>query len=205
MLFNPIITDFVKTSHLFHVIIIKLKRQKHILYSIILPESKKIMSSKINLDRQRHKGAWLNRIQKEVEKFWPPPLSLSNKPLSYVTKVNNIIIQCPLYLTISRFGHTWLYCCIYVSKHILFFNAPGWNLGHLVSVLSVCLFVFLWQKKINKITKTLVLHTCTVYTNFLLDKGHVAKNLKKECLCCFIIFATSLWSKHFNHIKKHRP
>ena len=48
-LFNPIITDFVKTSHLFHVIIIELKRQKHI-YSIIFPESKKIMSSKINLN-----------------------------------------------------------------------------------------------------------------------------------------------------------
>ena len=67
MLFNPIITDFVKTSHLFHVIIIELKRQKQI-YSIILPESKKIMSSKIILNRQRHKGALLNRIQKEVEK-----------------------------------------------------------------------------------------------------------------------------------------
>ena len=67
MLFNPIITDFVKTSHLFHVIIIELKRQKHI-YSIILPESKKIMSSKVT---------WLNHIQKEVEKFWPPPLSLN--------------------------------------------------------------------------------------------------------------------------------
>ena len=50
MLFNPIITDFVKTSHLFHVIIIELKRQKHI-SSIIFPESKKIMSSKINLNR----------------------------------------------------------------------------------------------------------------------------------------------------------
>ena len=50
MLFNPIITDFVKTSHLFHVIIIELKRQKHI-YSIIFAESKKIMSSKINLNR----------------------------------------------------------------------------------------------------------------------------------------------------------
>ena len=75
MLFNPIITDFVKTSHLFHVIIIELKRQKQI-YSIILPESKKIMSSKITLNRQRHKGAWLNRIQKEIEKVWPPPLSL---------------------------------------------------------------------------------------------------------------------------------
>ena len=68
MLFNPIITDFVKTSNLFDFVIIELKRQKHI-YSIILPESKKIMSSKINLNRQRHKGAWLNRIQKEVEKF----------------------------------------------------------------------------------------------------------------------------------------
>ena len=42
MLFNPIITDFVKISDLFHVKIIELKRQKHI-YSIILPESKKIM------------------------------------------------------------------------------------------------------------------------------------------------------------------
>ena len=42
MLFNPIIFDFVKISDLFHVIIIELKRQKHI-YSIILPESKKIM------------------------------------------------------------------------------------------------------------------------------------------------------------------
>ena len=50
ILFNPIITDFVKTSHLFRVIIIELKRQKHI-YSIILPESKKIMSSKITLNR----------------------------------------------------------------------------------------------------------------------------------------------------------
>ena len=49
-LFNPIITDFVKTSNLFHVIIIELKRQKHI-YSIIFPESKKIMSSKINLNQ----------------------------------------------------------------------------------------------------------------------------------------------------------
>ena len=42
MLFNPIIIDFVKISDLFHVIIIELKHQKHI-YSIILPESKKIM------------------------------------------------------------------------------------------------------------------------------------------------------------------
>ena len=50
MLFNPIRTDFVKTSHLFHVIIIELKRQKHI-YSIIFLKSKKIMSSKINLNR----------------------------------------------------------------------------------------------------------------------------------------------------------
>ena len=54
MLFNPILTDFVKTSNLFHVIIIELKRQKQI-YSIILPESKKIMSSKITWNR--HKGA----------------------------------------------------------------------------------------------------------------------------------------------------
>ena len=43
-----IITDSVKTSHSFHVILIELKRQKH-MYSIILPESKKIMSSKIIL------------------------------------------------------------------------------------------------------------------------------------------------------------
>ena len=50
MLFNPIITDFVKTSLLFHVIIIELKRQKHI-YFKVLPESKKIMSSKITLNR----------------------------------------------------------------------------------------------------------------------------------------------------------
>ena len=50
MLFDPIITDFVKTSHLFHVIIIELKRHKHI-YSITLPESKKIMPSKITLNR----------------------------------------------------------------------------------------------------------------------------------------------------------
>ena len=42
MLFNPIITDFVKISDLFHVIIIELKRHEYI-YSIILPESKKIM------------------------------------------------------------------------------------------------------------------------------------------------------------------
>ena len=49
MLFNPIITDFVKISHLFHVIINELKRQKYI-YSIIFPESKEIMSSKINLN-----------------------------------------------------------------------------------------------------------------------------------------------------------
>ena len=42
MLLNPIITDFVNISDLFYVIIIELKRQKHI-YSIILPESKKIM------------------------------------------------------------------------------------------------------------------------------------------------------------------
>ena len=50
MFFNPIITDFVKTCHLFNVIIIELKRQKHI-YSIILTESKKIVSSKITLNR----------------------------------------------------------------------------------------------------------------------------------------------------------
>ena len=50
MVFNSIITDFVKTSHLFHVIIIELKRQKYI-HSIILPESKKITSSKITLNR----------------------------------------------------------------------------------------------------------------------------------------------------------
>ena len=51
MLFNPIITDFVKTSHLSHVIIIELKRQNHI-FSIIYPESKKknIMLSKITLN-----------------------------------------------------------------------------------------------------------------------------------------------------------
>ena len=35
------------------------------------------MSSKKIWNRQRHKGAWLNRIQKEVEKVWPPPLSLN--------------------------------------------------------------------------------------------------------------------------------
>ena len=52
---NKNIPDFVKTSHLFHVIIIELKRQKHT-YSIILPESKKIMSSKITFNRRRHKG-----------------------------------------------------------------------------------------------------------------------------------------------------
>ena len=46
MLFNPIITDFVKTSHLFHVIIIELKRQKHI-YSIILPKSVFLLSGNI--------------------------------------------------------------------------------------------------------------------------------------------------------------
>ena len=40
ILFNPIITDCVKPSHLFHVIIIELKHQKHI-YSIISPESRK--------------------------------------------------------------------------------------------------------------------------------------------------------------------
>ena len=84
MLFNPIITYFVKTSHLFHVIIIELKRQKHI-YSILLPESKKILSSKITLNRQRHKGAWLNRIQKEVEKVWPPPLSLRTVLVVYLS------------------------------------------------------------------------------------------------------------------------
>ena len=37
MLSNPIITDFVKTSHLFHVIIMIFRRQK----AYILPESKK--------------------------------------------------------------------------------------------------------------------------------------------------------------------
>ena len=31
-IFNPIITDFVKTSHLFYVIFIELKRQKHIIF-----------------------------------------------------------------------------------------------------------------------------------------------------------------------------
>ena len=28
---------------------------------------------------------------------------------------------------------------------------------------------------------------CTVSSNFLLDKGRVAENLQKECLCYFII------------------
>ena len=40
---------------------------------------------------------------------------------------------------------------------------------------------------------------CSLY--FLLDKGRVAENLQKECLCYFIIFSTSLWRNHFNHIQ----
>ena len=41
---------------------------------------------------------------------------------------------------------------------------------------------------------------CAVSSNFLLDKGHVAENLQKECLCYFIISSTSLWRNQFNHI-----
>ena len=37
-------------------------------------------------------------------------------------------------------------------------------------------------------------------SNFLLDKGRVAENLQKECLCYFIISSTSLWRNQFNHI-----
>ena len=43
---------------------------------------------------------------------------------------------------------------------------------------------------------------CTVSSNFLLDKGRVAENLQKECLCYFIISSTSLWRNQFNHIRK---
>ena len=43
---------------------------------------------------------------------------------------------------------------------------------------------------------------CTVSSDFLLDKGRVAENLQKECLCYFIISSTSLWRNHFNH--KHK-
>ena len=32
---------------------------------------------------------------------------------------------------------------------------------------------------------------CTVSSNFLLDKGRVAENLQKECLCYFIIIQIS--------------
>ena len=33
---------------------------------------------------------------------------------------------------------------------------------------------------------------CTVSSNFLLDKGRVAKNLQKECFCYFITFSELL-------------
>ena len=36
------------------------------------------------------------------------------------------------------------------------------------------------------LTKASALITCTVSSNFLLDKGRVAENLQKECLCYFI-------------------
>ena len=125
MLFNPIITDFVKTiaSHLFHVIIIELKRQKQI-YSIILPESKKIMSSKITLNRQRHEGAWLNRIQKEVEKVWPPPLSLNANVLAlrlYI-KFAFPLIQTGIYnalstgkLSLVYIKRSYAYLCLHYT------------------------------------------------------------------------------------------
>ena len=34
---------------------------------------------------------------------------------------------------------------------------------------------------------------CTVSSNFLLDKGRVAENLQKECLCYFIMFKINLF------------
>ena len=40
-------------------------------------------------------------------------------------------------------------------------------------------------------------------SNFLLDKGRVAENLQKECICYFIISSTILWRNRFNHIKLH--
>ena len=45
----------------------------------------------------------------------------------------------------------------------------------------------------------------TVSSIFLLDKGRVAENLQKECLCYFInVSSTSVWRNHFNHIHFHK-
>ena len=84
MLFKPIITDFVITIHLFHVIIIELKRQKHI-YSIIMPESKTIMSSKITSNRYRHKGGLTTSHPKRGRKSLTTASLL--KPNSWMTVV----------------------------------------------------------------------------------------------------------------------
>ena len=79
-------------------------------------------------------------------------------------------------------------------KTIKGFYAPGSNdRGKIVFVLSVCLLSTL---------------TCfflfNMSSNFLLDKGRVAENLQKECLCYFIISSTSLWRNQFNHINMFR-
>ena len=45
--------------------------------------------------------------------------------------------------------------------------------------------------------------SCNLYSViklFAYDEGSVAENLQKDCLC-YLIFSTSLWRKHFNHIK----
>ena len=90
------------------------------------------MSSKINLNRQRHKGAWLNRIQKEVEKFWPPPLSLNRYRTFHIgihPWYSFIILYCPLKLKYtcmfsvsnnSLFGHVFTIQCArtYVYVHV---------------------------------------------------------------------------------------
>ena len=67
MLFNSILTDFVKTSNLFHVIIIELKCQKHI-YSIILPESKKHNVIENNFESITTKGGLILSPPKEHRK-----------------------------------------------------------------------------------------------------------------------------------------
>ena len=95
--------------------------------------------------------------------------------------------------------------------------------------LTMCMANWVIKHNHNKITKTLYLKffghaafikqkvrwhstamrplssksNCTVSSNFLLDKGRVAENLQKECLCYFIISSTSLWRNHFNHIHNH--
>ena len=77
------------------------------------------MSSKITLNRQRHKGAWLNRIQKEVEKVWPPPLSLIDIICSIVTLFWTVITFSVLLSVLERGGGGAFYV-----HYVIFFGEP---------------------------------------------------------------------------------